>query len=106
MKYVVLGTLDKGAITTASRVSRAKKKLADLDIKVESILYTQGEYDFVDILDAPNPEAMLAFSVWYTKQGYGALRSMPAFDEAAMNKAIKGPKAGGRKAARSRRARK
>ena len=59
MKYVVLGTLDKGAITTGSRVSRAKKKLADLDIKVESILYTQGEYDFVDILDAPNPEAML-----------------------------------------------
>jgi len=106
MKYVVLGTLDKGAITTATRVSRSKKKLADLGIKVESILYTQGEYDFVDVFEAPDAEAMLGFSVWYAKQGYGSLRSMPAFDEAAMNKAIKGPKAGGRKTTKPRRARK
>ncbi len=88
MKYVVLGTLDKGAITTASRVSRAKKKLADLDIKVESILYTQGEYDFVDILDAPNPEAMLAFSVWYANQGYGRIVTMPAYSDADMDAAL------------------
>jgi uncharacterized protein with GYD domain len=105
MKYVALGTLNTGAITSASRVTRAKKKLADLGIKIESIYYTQGEYDFVDVFDAPNPEAMLAFSVWYAKQGFGSLHSMPAFDSAAMTKAIKG---GGtkRRTAKSSRSRK
>jgi hypothetical protein len=27
--------------------------------------------------------------VWYAKQGYGRIRSMPAFDEKAMSTALK-----------------
>ena len=46
-------------------------------------------------MDAPNPEAMLAFSVWYAEQGYGRMNSMPAFDERQMVAALKS--AGGRR---------
>jgi uncharacterized protein with GYD domain len=95
MKYVLLGTLSADwASKQAERMTKARAKLDKLGIKLESIHYTQGDYDFVDIVDAPNPEAMLAFSVWYATNGLGRIRSMPAFDtrsfEAAAKEAAKG----------------
>ncbi len=90
MKYVLLGSLsDKWATKQAQRSKSAKAKLKKLKIKLEAIYYTQGEFDFVDVVDAPNAEAVLAFSVWYAKQGYGRMCSMPAFDEKTMAKALK-----------------
>jgi uncharacterized protein with GYD domain len=81
MKYVLLGTLNPDwASKHAERVGKARAKLEKLGIKLESVHYTQGYYDFVDIVDAPGPEAMLAFSVWYATQGLGRIQSMPAFD--------------------------
>jgi uncharacterized protein with GYD domain len=81
MKYVLLGTLSPEWVGRQSeRIGKAKAMLDKLGIKVESIQYTQGYYDFVDIVDAPNAEAMLAFSVWYASQGLGRIQSMPAFD--------------------------
>jgi uncharacterized protein with GYD domain len=63
MKYVLLGKLgSEWASKQSERIGKAKAKLDQLGIKIESIHYTQGTYDFVDIVDAPNPEAMLAFS--------------------------------------------
>jgi len=73
----------------SERVKKAKAKLDQLGIKIESIHYTQGYYDFVDIVDAPNPEAMLAFSVWYASQRLGRIQSMPAFDAKTFETAIK-----------------
>ncbi len=90
MKYVLLGQLSaRWATKQVQRTRAAKAGLKRLGIKVESIYYTQGQYDFVDVVDAPNPEAVLAFSVWYANKGFGRLQSMPAFDEKAMDKAIK-----------------
>ena len=90
MKYVLLGSLsDKWATKQAQRTKGAKAKLKKLKIKLEAVYYTQGEFDFVDVVDAPDAEAVLAFSVWYAKQGYGRMRSMPAFDEKAMTAALK-----------------
>jgi uncharacterized protein with GYD domain len=81
MKYVLLGTLSPDwASKHAERVGKARAKLEKLGIKLESVHYTQGYYDFVDIVDTPGPEAMLAFSVWYATQGLGRIQSMPAFD--------------------------
>jgi uncharacterized protein with GYD domain len=40
-------------------------------------------------VDAPKPEAMLAFSVWYSTQGLGRVQSMPAFDAKTFEAAIK-----------------
>src|SRR5438477_10187940 len=92
MKYVLLGNLSpEWASKQSERTSKARAKLDKLGIKIESIHYTQGYYDFVDIVDAPNPEAVLAFSVWYATQGLGRIQSMPAFEpktfEASINAA-------------------
>lgn len=94
MKYVLLGTLSPDwAMKQSERVDKAKAKLEKLGIKLESVHYTQGYYDFVDVVDAPNPEAMLSFSIWYVTQGLGRIQSMPAFDakgfEAAAKEAAK-----------------
>jgi uncharacterized protein with GYD domain len=90
MKYVLLGNLSpEWASKQSDRVGKAKAKLDKLGIKIESIHYTQGHYDFVDIVDVPNPEALLAFSVWYAAQGLGRIQSMPAFEAKAFEAAIK-----------------
>jgi len=94
MKYVMLGVLAAAwAGKHSDRVHKAEAKLKELGIKVDSIHYTQGRYDFVDLVDAPTPEAMLSFSVWYANQGFGRLESLPAFNskafEAATKQAIK-----------------
>ncbi len=88
MKYVLLGNLAADWATKhAERTKAAKAKLKELGIKLVSVQYTQGYYDFVDVVDAPSPEAVLTFSVWYAHQGYGRVQSMPAFDDAALKKA-------------------
>lgn len=94
MKYVLLGTLSpEWASKQSERFDKAKAKLEKLGIKLESVHYTQGTYDFVDVVEAPNPEAMLSFSIWYVTQGLGRIHSMPAFDpqgfEAAGKEAAK-----------------
>lgn len=90
MKYVILGTLSADwASKQAKRTTTARRKAKELGIKVESVYYTQGSHDFVDVLDVPDPNAMLAFSVWYSQQGFGKLTSMPAFDERQMVGALK-----------------
>lgn len=89
MKYVLLGVLDAKHIGKGSkRVVAAKKKLHELGIKLDSVHYTQGVFDFVDVIDAPTAEAALSFSIWYAKQGYGRLVTLPAFDAKAMDKAV------------------
>jgi uncharacterized protein with GYD domain len=90
MKYVLLGNLSpEWASKQSDRTAKAKAKLDKLGIKIESIHYTQGYYDFVDIVDAPNPEALLAFSVWYSTHGLGRVQSMPAFEAKTFEAAIK-----------------
>ncbi len=90
MKYVLLGNLSsEWANKQLERVGKAKAKLDKLGIKIESIHYTQGYYDFVDIVDTPNLEAVLAFSVWYSTQGLGRIQSMPAFEAKTFETAIK-----------------
>jgi uncharacterized protein with GYD domain len=89
MKYVLLGNLSEGwAAQHDKRVKAARQKLKELGIKVVSIHYTQGQYDFVDVVDTPNPEALLTFSVWYAQRGFGRIQSLPAFDNATMRKAL------------------
>jgi len=82
MKYVLLGTLSpEWASRHGKRVGSAKERLSQLGIKLEAVYYTQGRYDFVDVVDAPTPDALLTFSLWYISQGFGRIESMPAFDE-------------------------
>jgi uncharacterized protein with GYD domain len=87
MKYVLVGTLDakwigKQKVRTKAARAQAKK----LGIKIESVYYTQGIHDFVDVAEG-KPDAMLAFSLWYAKKGFGRITTLPAFDEKSMAKA-------------------
>jgi uncharacterized protein with GYD domain len=90
MKYVLLGTLSpEWATRQTERLGKARGKLDKLGIKLESVHYTQGQFDFVDVIDAPNPEAILTFSVWYAVQGLGRIQSLPAFDAQSFEAAAK-----------------
>ena len=80
MKYILLGTLSaEWAKKHRQRVESATAKLKELGMTMETYYYTQGEFDFVDVVEG-DPEALLAFSLWYAARGYGRIRSMPAFD--------------------------
>ncbi len=69
MRYVLLGSLGPAWATRHDeRVAKAKAKLDTLGIRLEAVYYTQGEVDFVDVVEAPSAEAMLAFSVWYVER--------------------------------------
>ena len=89
MKYVLLGSLNADTMTgQEKRTTTARAKMKQLGIRPESVYYTQGQYDFVDVVEAPSADAMLAFSVWYAQQGFGKMQSLPAFDERAMVKSL------------------
>ncbi len=88
MKYVLLGTLSTDwAAKHGKRVESSKAKLNQLGITLEAVYYTQGQFDFVDVVDTPDPEALLTFSVWYVSRGYGHIQSMPAFDDETLARA-------------------
>lgn len=89
MKYIFLGTIAPEWLGRhEKRVKACKDKAAELGMTFEGINYTQGVYDFVDVVDVSDPFIVLGFSIWYGKQGYGKITTMPAFDEAAMGKAV------------------
>jgi Uncharacterized conserved protein len=90
MRYVLLGNISGDwAARHLERSERAKAKLQDLGIKLEAVYYTQGPFDFVDVIDAPDAVAALAFSVWYANQGLGRVQTMPAFDSDTLERATK-----------------
>ena len=89
MKYIFLGTIGANWLSKqGERYMKASAKLKQLGIKLESVHYTQGQYDFVDVVDAPGPEAILAFTIWYSNKGFGRIQTLPAFGDHAMRKAI------------------
>lgn len=88
MKFVLLATVSSdGAKKLKQRGAAAAKKVKELGIKVEAVHYMNGPYDFVEVVDAPDAEAVLALSAWWAKGGYGGMVSMPAHDSAAMKRA-------------------
>ena len=89
MKYILLGSIDSKWLNKQSeRYIKSSEKLQQLGIKLENVYYTQGHYDFVDIIDAPGPEAVLAFSIWYSNKGFGRIQTLPAFGDKAIRKVI------------------
>ena len=88
MKYILLGSIDSKWLNKQSeRYTKSSKKLKQLGIKLENVYYTQGQYDFVDVITAPGAESVLAFSIWYANKGFGRIQSLPAFGDKIMKKA-------------------
>jgi len=88
MKYILLGSIDSKWLNKHSeRYTKSSKKLKQLGIKLEQVHYTQGQYDFVDVINAPGAESVLSFSIWYANKGFGRIQSLPAFGDKTMKKA-------------------
>jgi uncharacterized protein with GYD domain len=90
MKFVLLVKVTEyGAKKFKERGPAALAKIKSLGFDVEKIkmVYTQGAYDLVEVVEAPSAEAMLAHTTWYAKQGYGKMIAMPAHDPAVMKRA-------------------
>ncbi len=88
MRYVLLGKLNPEWIDKGERFTNAKAKAEELGVTIETVLYTQGSYDFVDVISTDDPTAAVAFSAWYAAQGYGAITTMPAFSTEEFGQAI------------------
>lgn len=90
MRYMLLAKISAyGAKKYLERLRRSKETTNWLGIKVEAIYYTQGEYELIEAIEAPNAEAVLALSTWFNKAGYGTISAMPCYDVAAMKRADK-----------------
>ncbi len=88
MKYILAGNLGPDWIgRQKERMKSVRAKADELGITIEDVYYTQGVHDLIDVVEVSDPYVMLGFSLWYTKQGYGKISSMPAFDEATMEMA-------------------
>ncbi len=88
MRYVLLGKLSPDWIDKGERFTNAKAKAEELGVTIETVLYTLGSYDFVDVISTDDPKAAAAFSAWYAAQGYGAITTMPAFSTEEFGQAI------------------
>jgi len=88
MKYVLLGRINPEWIKKPERYAKSREKAEKLGITIESVLYTQGPYDFVDLVSAKDPQSVVAFSVWYAGQGYGSITTMPGFTPEEFSRAI------------------
>jgi uncharacterized protein with GYD domain len=85
MKFVLIGThAPEWIARNEERGRRALDTTRKLGITVDVSYYTQGAYDFVTIIDAPDAETASAFSLWYARQGFGRVQTMRAYAAAEM----------------------
>ena len=90
MKFVLLGSISPSWIgKQAERYKKSNDKLKQLGIKQVSVLYTQGQYDFVEIIEALGPESVLGFTIWYSRKGFGNIQTLPAFEDQEIRKILK-----------------
>ena len=90
MKYVLLGSISPSWLgKQVERLTKSNEKLKQLGIKQVSVLYTQGQYDFIETIESPGPAPVLGFTIWYAKKGFGNIQSLPAFDDKEIQKIIK-----------------
>jgi uncharacterized protein with GYD domain len=92
-KYVVLYRFTpEGAKTIRDTVERARQTREDNEkrgFKVETILWTQGAYDIVSIVDAPSEEAMMHAMTSVCAAGNVTSTTMRGFDEREMEQILK-----------------
>jgi uncharacterized protein with GYD domain len=80
--YVILSTLtDDGRKTIKEhpeRILEVNKELEKMGIKVKEQFAVLGQYDFVNIVEAPDNEAVLKMSVELGSRGSVHLLTLPA----------------------------
>ena len=81
-QYILLSTLtDEGWKTVKERPERIRevnRELAALGVKVLSQCATLGEYDFVNIVEAPDNKTVARVSIELGSRGTIQIKTMPA----------------------------
>ena len=89
-EYVVLSKLtDEGRKTLKKkpeRIMEVNKELEDMGVKVKQQYALLGNYDFLNIVEAPDNEAMMKMSVELGARGSIELLTLPALDMEAFVK--------------------
>jgi uncharacterized protein with GYD domain len=92
-RYVVLYKFTaEGAKTIRDTVKRARQTREEHEkrgFKVQTILWTQGPYDIVSIIDAPSEEAMMGAMTHVVTAGNVSSTTMRAFDDKEMEAILK-----------------
>jgi uncharacterized protein with GYD domain len=92
-KYVVLYRFTaEGAKNIRETVKRARQTREDNEkrgFKVQTILWTQGPYDVVSIIEAPSEEAMMGAMASVVGAGNVSSTTMRAFDDKEMEAVFK-----------------
>jgi uncharacterized protein with GYD domain len=92
-KYVVLYRFTaEGAKNIRDTVKRARQTREENEkrgFKVQTILWTQGPYDIVSIIDAPSEEAMMGAMTNVVGAGNVSSTTMRAFDDKEMEAILK-----------------
>lgn len=90
--YVVLYNFtDSGAKDVRGTVKRAREARAANEsrgFKVRELLWTQGQYDLVAIVDAPDEQAMMAGLMNIAGAGNVRSNTMRAFTESEMEEIV------------------
>ncbi len=91
--YVILSTLtDEGRKTikeNPSRILEVNKELAKMGVKVKEQYAVMGPYDFVNIVEAKDNEAVMKMSLELGSRGSVQLMSMAAIPVSEMVKKMK-----------------
>lgn len=91
-KYVVLYRLTehgaKDIRGTVARATQTRDENEKRGFKVRALLWTQGPYDLVAVVEAPSEEAMMGGMVNIVSAGNVTSTTMRAFDEKEMEKIL------------------
>jgi len=92
-RYVVLYRFTaEGAKNIRETVKRARETREQTEkrgFKVQALLWTQGPYDLVSIIDAPSEEAMMGAMANVVAAGNVSSTTMRAFDDKEMEAVLK-----------------
>ena len=92
-KYIVLYRFTaEGAKNIRETVKRARETREQTEkrgFKVQALLWTQGPYDLVSIVDAPSEEAMMGAMANVVAAGNVSSTTMRAFDDKEMEAVLK-----------------
>lgn len=73
---------------TTKRATAAKKVAKELGVNMREIFWTQGEYDLVVVLEAPDETSLMAFSLALASQGNVRTKTLRAYSAAEIDQAL------------------
>ena len=92
-RYVVLYRFTaegaKNIRETVKRARQTREQTEKRGFKVQTLLWTQGPYDLVSIIDAPSEEAMMGAMANVVGAGNVSSTTMRAFDDKEMEAILK-----------------